>query len=168
MSETAAPDLTDRRTRLKHKMEEARQELIATLQSLTPEQMTRPTHNEGWNVGAVAAHIAGAEGSMEAIARRILSRELNQRETAESLDLARYNNSMIKRRSDKSIAELIEELQHNRVRSLQIIDAASDEELDLPGYHPAYGEVTLYGLFVVIYRHERQHAEDIKLAISIQ
>ncbi|HEX2913077.1 MAG TPA: DinB family protein [Chloroflexia bacterium] len=168
MSETTptAPDLNDRRTRLKYKMAEARQELVSTLQALTPEQLSLPTRNEGWNVGQVAAHICAAEGGMEPIAHRILSQEPNQRENAASFDLNRFNNGMIKRRVDKTIPELIEELNTSRARMLEIIDRVSDEELDLPGYHPAAGDITLYGLFVVIYRHERDHAEDIRKAVE--
>src|SRR4051812_24608019 len=94
-------DLNDRRTRLKYKMAEARRELVETLEALTPEQLELPTHNEGWNVGQVAAHIAAAEGSMEVIARRILNREPNQRETNQDFDLDRFNNSMIRRRTGK-------------------------------------------------------------------
>lgn len=159
-------NLDDRRTRLKYKMAEARQELVSALQNLTPAQFDLPTHNEGWNVRQVAAHIAAAEGTMEVIARRILDREPNQRETTATFDLDRFNSSMIRRRAEKSIPELIEELNLSRGRMLEILDRASEEELDLPGYHPAAGDITLYGLFVVIYRHERQHAQDIKEAIA--
>lgn len=160
------PDLNDRRTRLKYKMAEARQELVSTLLGLTPEQMEYPTRNEGWNIRQVAAHIAAAEGSMEAIGQRILMQDPQQRETVANLDLARYNNSLIRRRADKTIPELISELESSRARMLEMLDRASDSDLDLSGSHPAAGEITLYGLFVVIYRHERQHAEDIREAIA--
>jgi uncharacterized protein (TIGR03083 family) len=159
-------NLDDRRTRLKYKMAEARQELVATLQALTPEQLELPTHNEGWNVGQVAAHISAAEGSMEVIARRILDREPNQRETNKDFDLDRFNNSMIRRRIGKTIPELIQELAASRVKMLEILDRASEEDLEAPGYHPYAGDINLYGLFVVIYRHERDHANDIKQAIA--
>jgi uncharacterized protein (TIGR03083 family) len=158
--------LIDRRTRLKHKMAEARQELVAVLQALTPEQLELPTHNEGWNVAQVAAHISAAEGGMEVIARRILDREPNQRKTHQSFDLDRFNNSMIKRRIGKTIPELIQEMETSRVRMLEILDQATDEDLEATGYHPYAGDINLYGLFVVIYRHEREHANDIKQAIA--
>lgn len=160
------PDLADRKARLKHKMEEARQELVATLQSLTPEQMDLPTRNEGWTVGQVVAHIASAEGGMEVIAQRILNREPNQRESMAEFDLNRFNDGRIRKRAGKTTADLIEELNTSRARTLEIVDRASAEELDLPGYHPSAGEINLYGLFVVIYRHERQHTTDIRDAIA--
>ncbi len=166
VTEAAIPNLDDRRTRLKYKMDEARRDFIALLQSLTPAQMELPTRNEGWNVRQVAIHAVQAEGSMEPIARRIWEQDPKQREVAESIDLSRYNNSMIKRRADKTIPELIEEMQASRVRMLEILDQLSDSDLDLPGYHPAVGEINLYGLFVVVYRHERQHLEDIQQAVA--
>ncbi len=163
---TTAPDLSDRRTRVKIKMTETRQELIKLLQTLTPEQLELATRNEGWNVRQVVAHVCQAEGSMEPIGRRILEQDPKQREIAEGIDLARYNNSQIKRRLEKSIPELIEELNASRVKVLEILERASDADLDLQGYHPAAGDITLYGLFVVVYRHERDHIEDIQLAIA--
>jgi len=166
VSEAATLDLNDRRTCLKQKMTEAQQELIATLQALTPAQMDLPTRNEGWSVRHVAAHICGAESGMQPILERILNREPNQRESSASLDLGRYNNSMIKRRIEKTIPELIEGLEADRTQSLQTLDQLSEEDLELPGYHPAAGEITLYGLYVVFYRHQRIHTEDIQLAIA--
>lgn len=168
MSETTTvrPNLDDRRTRVRVKMEEARHELVDLLQSLTPEQMELPTRNEGWKVRQVVIHIAQAEGGMLPIAQRILERDPQQRELAQSIDLARYNNSMIKRRTDKTVPELIEELNTSRAKVNELLAQVSDSDLDLPGYHPAVGEITLYGLFVVIYRHERDHAEDIRQALA--
>jgi uncharacterized protein (TIGR03083 family) len=159
-------NLDDRRTRLKYKMAEARQELVTVLEALTPAQLEMPTHNEGWNVGQVAAHIAAAEGSMEVIARRILNREPNQREANQDFDLDRFNNSMIRRRTGKTIPDLLDELAASRARMLGILDQASNDDLAATGYHPYAGDIDLYGLFVVIYRHERDHAGDIKKAIA--
>src|SRR5215210_9308759 len=163
---TNSPDLNDRRSRLKFKMAEARQALLAVLQALQPADLDKPTRNEGWNVGQVAAHVAGAEGGMLAIAERMLAHDPRQRAIAEGLDLNRYNNSMIKRRAGQPVAALVEELDHSRARMLALLDQASDEDLDHPGYHPAYGETTLYGLFVIIYRHEREHTADIVAALD--
>ncbi len=161
-----SPDLNDRRTRLKQKMAEAREELVSTLKSLTPEQFNLPTRNEGWSVREVAAHIASAEGGMEPILHRILNREPNQRETAGDFDLERYNNSRIRKRNDKTIEGLLEELQVSRDRILPILDRLTEEDLDTSGYHPVAGDINLYGLFVVIYRHERTHTADIQQALS--
>ncbi len=160
------PDLSDRHERLKFKMAQARQELLATLQNLTPAQLELPTRNEGWSVGQVAAHIAGAEGGMEVIAQRILAQDPQQRETAAGLDIDRYNASMLRRRVGKSIPELQAELEASRSRMLAFLERVGEADLDLPGLHPAYGETTLYGLFVIIYKHERIHTEDIQQALA--
>ncbi len=160
------PDLEDRRSRLKFKMYEARQDLMSVLQALQAADLERPTRNEGWNVGQVAAHIAGAEGGMQFIAERMLVRDPQQRQIAQGLDLTRYNNSMIKRRAGLTIEKLVEELGQSRTSMLALLDQATDTDLDHTGYHPAYGETTLYGLFVIIYRHERDHAADIRAALD--
>lgn len=164
MSETIDnPGLSDRKTRLKLKMLETRQELVSLLESLTPSQLELPTNNEGWTVYDLACHVAGAEGGMEIIAKRILAKEPSM---VSDFDIDRYNAGNIKRRHGKTVAELIEELSLSRARMNAIIDDVTDEQLDLSGQHPTYGDTTLYGLFVIIYRHERIHTEDIKQAIQ--
>lgn len=164
MAETVnTVNLEDRKTRLKYKMGEARQELVTLLESLTPAQMELPTNNEGWTVYDVACHIAGAEGGMEVIAQRMLAQEPSM---VPGFDIDRYNAGNIKRRRGKTVPELVEELNNSRVRMLAILDKTSDSQLDLPGQHPTYGDTTLYNLFVIIYRHERIHTEDIRQAIS--
>ncbi len=155
-------DLTDRRQRLKHKMAEARRELIEVLSGLTPAHYALPTRDVGWSVYDVAAHIAGAEGSMEVIAKRILNREPS---IVAGFDIERFNAGNIRRRQGQSIQNFLDELAASRVRMLALLDSATDEQLDLPGQHPTAGETTFYGLLVVVYRHERIHAEDIRLAL---
>jgi uncharacterized protein (TIGR03083 family) len=159
---TAAPDMNDRRTRLKVKMAETRQELIDVLNGLTEEQFDLPTNNEGWTVYDLAKHLAGAEGGMEAIAHRILQGHTG---VNEGFDLERYNAGNIRRRADKKIPELIEELGQSRIRMLQLLDSVTDEQLNLPGHHPYAGYLDLYGLFVVVYKHERMHIKEIQEAI---
>jgi uncharacterized protein (TIGR03083 family) len=157
------PDMNDRRTRLKVKMAEARQELVAIFNGLTEAQFDLPTSNEGWTVYDLAKHLAGAEGGMEAIAQRILQGHSG---VHEGFDLERYNAGNIRRRTDKRIPELIEELNQSRTRMLQLLDSLTDEQLSLPGHHPYAGYIDLYGLFVVVYKHERMHTEEIRAAIA--
>lgn len=156
-------DMNDRKQRLKHKMVEARRELLEVLLSLTPAHYALPTRDAGWSVYDVAAHIAGAEGSMEIIANRILNHEPS---IVAGFDIERFNAGNIRRRQGQTIQNFIDELAASRVRMLGLLDNATDEQLNLPGQHPTAGKTTLYGLFVVVYRHERIHAEDIRLALQ--
>ena len=41
----------------------------------------------------------------------------------------------------------------------------TQEQLDLCGQHPLYGEVTLKELLVIIYSHETTHAKEISAKI---
>ncbi len=164
MSNDAAPlDMNDRKTRLKVKMTEARQELVEVFNSFTPDNMNLPTSNEGWSAYDVACHIAGAEGGMEVIAQRTL---LGQPSMVEGFDIHRFNTGGIRKRKEKAVPELLAELDQSRVRMLALLESTTDEQLSLPVEHPTVGKIDLYGLFVVIYRHERQHAAEIKEAIE--
>ena len=156
-------DLSDRRQRIKHKMEQARTELVELLLSLTPEQMKLPTRDEGWSVFDVAAHIAGAEAGMEVIGRRILAREPSM---VPNFDIERFNAGGIKKRQGKTMQDFVDELKKSREKINALLDSATDEQLDYEGEHPTVGKTTFYGLLVVIYRHERIHTEDIKAALQ--
>jgi hypothetical protein len=160
---SAPADISDRRALLRYKIEEVRREVINIFNSLTEEQLKIPTSNEGWTVYDLCCHIAGAGSGMEAIAQRILKGESSM---VEGFDINRYNSGNIRRRQGKAIAELIEELNQSRARMNVILTEISEEQLDLPGEHPTVGKVTLYGLFVVIYRHERQHIQEIREAVA--
>ena len=164
MSDAASPlDMNDRKTRLKVKMTEARQELVKVFNTITPENMNRPTANEGWSAYDVACHIAGAEGGMEVIAQRTL---VGQPSMVEGFDIHRFNSGGIRKRKERAIPELIAELDQSRARMFALLESTTDEQLSLPVEHPTVGKIDLYGLFVVIYRHELQHANEIKEAIQ--
>jgi uncharacterized protein (TIGR03083 family) len=154
----------EKRTVLKAKLAETRAFLLETLANIKAESYNLLTVNEGWTVRDVAAHIAGAENSMKVIAERILAKEPT---IVAGFDLARFNAGNIKRRADKTTADLIEELQQSRVIMLAILDSATDEQLDLPGEHPAYGSTTFYGLFEIIANHEKLHADEIRSAYQV-
>ncbi|MEI7555662.1 DinB family protein [Candidatus Chlorohelix sp.] len=158
----AQPDLSDRKTRLKYKMEEARRELVDTIKNLTDAQLNLPSVNPGWTIYDMICHICGAEPGMEIIAQRILAGEQTM---VEGFDINRFNAGQVKKRQGKVVVEMIEELNQSRIRMLALLDRATDEQLNLRGQHPAAGEIDLYGLYVVIYRHEREHTENIKEAL---
>lgn len=155
--------VSERQAALKAKMMASRLFLVTTFLRIQESELDMPTANEGWTVGNVAAHIAGAEGSMKVLAERILAQEPT---IVSGFDLTRFNEGNIRRRAGKTINELLQELEQSRAQMSGILDNCSDEQLDLPGEHPAYGQTTLFGLFEIIANHEQQHAEEISHAIN--
>lgn len=157
---------SERKETLQAKLFSARQLLVETISSIQPEQKDLPTSNEGWKVWDIAVHVAGAESGMETIARRILAQDPNQAELATQFDINRYNSSMLNKRRQMDSAALLEMLARSRQNILQILENATEEELNLPGYHPVVGAVSLFGLLEVIAGHEAEHAQDIKEALE--
>ena len=100
---------------------------------------------------------------MEIIAQRMLAGEPTM---VDGFDINRFNAGQVKKRQGKAVAEMIEEINQSRSRMMAALDSATDEQLSLLGQHPAAGEIDLYGLYVVIYRHEREHTKDIKVALA--
>jgi uncharacterized protein (TIGR03083 family) len=152
-----------RKAELKAKMAETRAFLFATLAGLNEEQFNLATTNEGWTVRDLAAHVAGAEGGMKVIAERIITQEPT---VIPGFDLTRFNAGNIRRRADKTVPDLMEELRQSRAVMLEILDNSTEEQLDYPGEHPAYGSTTLYGLFEIIARHEKEHTLEIQQALE--
>jgi hypothetical protein len=153
----------ERKAELKAMLADTRAFLFGVLEALNDEQFSLATVNDGWTVRDLAAHIAGAEGSMKVIAERILA---NEPTIVAGFDLARFNAGNIRRRADKSIPDLMEELLQSRATMLAILENCTDEQLDLPGEHPAYGSTTLYGLFKIIANHEKEHGEEILIEVE--
>lgn len=162
MSDTA---VSSRKEAIKAKMDEKRRQLIEAIEAITPEQRSLPTNNEGWTVWDVAVHIAAAEGGMQPIAQRIMEKTPNQKELFAGFDVDLYNESGLKKRRHLEKAELLQMLADSRARMYALLDDAKDSDLDLPGYHPVAGDVTLQKLFEIIAWHEGLHAKEIKQSL---
>lgn len=156
-------ELEARKAELARELEQARTELLEVAQGLSAEDWRRPTDNPGWTARDVLAHLAAGETTVQPLLRRLAAGEGG---VPDDFDLARYNAGQLRRRAERTIAELLEELAEARAQTLEALRQATPESLARRGRHPRGFEATLEQTFRLIALHDREHAEDIRRATS--
>ncbi len=145
------------------KLTEARTILNHTLDGLTDEQVSRIFVTPDWSIKDQVAHLAGAERGMFGIAQRMARGEDPQLPPEYNNDT--YNARQVAKRKEKSLAEVRAELDATHAELMAFLQNLTQEQLDLCGQHPLYGEVKLKDLLVIIYSHETAHANEIAAKI---
>jgi len=145
------------------KLSEARSVLIRSLNGLAEEQATQIFVTPEWSVKDAVAHLAGAERGMFRIAQRMARGEDPQ--VSPEYDNDFYNARQVAKRKEQSLVQVRAELDAARAELMTFLQNLTQEQLDLCGQHPLYGEVTLKELLVIIYSHETTHANEISVKI---
>lgn len=147
------------------KLDASRQELLALLNSLTPEEWSQTVFSEGeqWAVQTVVSHLIDSERGMSIHVHKIRKGE----ETLPpDFDIDRWNAKVTERISDQSPAALLEGLQATRSRTLGQLGEIQENEWSLTGRHPARGIITIDQYYETIHGHEVIHTRDIASALG--
>ncbi len=131
---------------------------------LSDEQWNRlVTGDEGWVARDVVGHLMTAERGMIFNAKR--SAAGIETTLPDDFDLDRYNQGQARKQADKSVIQLMAELNQVRAATLSFLDELSEEQMNLPTVHPIVKPITVAGIFKVIAIHQTQHAEEVEKAI---
>lgn len=151
--------MSERKQKLVEELARSRERLVAAVKELTDEELARPSPNEGWTVKDTLGHVAAAEGGMLVLIERSLQ---GQPTVVEGFDINRYNAGQVRRAKEKSVADLLAQMEESRAKLLALLDPLSDADLDRPAKHPVRGDCTCEEIFRIIAWHEGLHAEDIE------
>ena len=149
MAKTQSQDAT--RASLSALLDDARQELTASLQGLTAEQMEIPLP-EGWSVKDVVAHVA----MWEEITLPDMYRAMRGRHTVTGSwegPFDDWNDIQFELRRDFPLAQVMEELAETRRATLEALRAAPEARLT-SGFIPV--TCAIYA------QHDREHAAQIR------
>ncbi len=125
---------------------------------------TLVTGEEGWIARDMLGHLMSGERGMIFNAKRSAA---GQPPTMpDDFDLDRYNQGQARKQADKSVTQLLAELDAVRAATLSFLDGLSDEQLIIPTVHPVVKPITVGGIFKVIAIHQTQHAEELEKAIQ--
>ncbi len=138
---------------------------LAILNNLTPEQWQAPVpSDEGaqWTAKDVLAHLAVSEAGQLGQITRCLTGEAT---APADFDLTRYNRRSVQKQAEKTVVELLKEIEAAHARVLAKLEEVSDADLDKTGRHARGDVLTVEQFFVHITEHRREHAEQIKNVI---
>lgn len=146
------------------KLADTRQELLATLGQLSEHQWTTRAYSEGseWQVIDILRHVADSERGMTALMVQI---KAGGSGVPEDFDLARWNQRVVTKLSDKGPQELIDGMAESRAALLAFIDTLDEDDWQKKGRHASLQIMTIEQVCHLIADHERQHLAGIREAI---
>jgi len=148
----------DRKSEIRAEIDSAQQELMATLDNFGPEDWGRAA-NEGWSAKDMFAHLCTIEERQRAQIRCAL---VGTPWAAEDVNV--YNERLVTERRSWTPAQLLEELEREHAKTLELFDGLRDEELDRTYQHPTRGLRTVEQVGRGVADHLRSHGREIAAA----
>jgi hypothetical protein len=139
---------------------------MAILNSLTPEQWEQPAPSEQdapWKARDVLAHLAVSEGGQLYQVKKCLAGEPP---VPDDFDLTRFNRRSVQKQAERSVADMLKEIETGHAQVLALLDTVAEADLDKTGRHARGDILTAEQFFTRITEHRRQHAEELKRALS--
>jgi hypothetical protein len=157
----------DKKTELKQKLNQARSDLTGLLTSLTDAQWRTPVISDGdtWTPLNVAAHLAENERGMSI---HIYKTRQGKETVPEGFKVDDWNAGLKGRMGTPTPAEVLQNLEQVRAKTLEVLETINDVEWGLKGRHPAQGLITIEEYYHVIANHDLSHLNDIKRGLGIR
>ncbi len=145
----------------------ARQALMASFNTLTDEQLNRPSGAHACSIAQIIFHlytseIETAKGVLEALPRSRAT--VAEQEPASLADRLQQNDTAIAPLTQAlSKAELIRLLEESRFRYLQDVfnETHAQTLAEKSVHHPIFGEISLKNLVDTVWLREQQHTRQI-------
>ena len=115
-----------------------------------------------WTVRDVIAHLLSAEDGLTQVAKDIAA---GGRGAPEGFDHNAYNAEEQARPAGRSRESLLAELDAARQATVAWVTELEDATLDLMGYHPALGKITLEQMITAIHGHQVMHIRELQAGI---
>lgn len=138
---------------------------LAILKGLTEAQWATPVPSEEgaqWTAKDVLAHVAVSEGGQLGQITRCIAGEVT---VPDDFDLNRFNRRSVQKQAERTIADMLAEIETGHAQVLAKLDSLADSDLDKTGRHARGDTLTVEQFFIRITEHRREHAEAIQKAI---
>lgn len=158
--------MTSRQESIRQKMNADHAASLAILSSFTDAQWATPVPSEEdapWTAKDVLIHLAVSEAGILTPITRYLNGEPG---VPADFDLSRYNRSSVKKRADKTVPELLTEIEAAHAALLAKLKMLSDVDLDKTGRHARGDTLTIEGFFLRTSEHRLMHAHELQKAVS--
>lgn len=145
------------------KWEAERQHVLGLIEGLSDEQLARQPQAGEWSLKDTLGHLASSDWATLALARRICEEE-NPRAISPDIvfDVDRWNAGQVRKRQDKSVAEIRAELGQVRQELLDFIASVTDDQWERRGVHALFDDLSLAEVLRIPYWHLRMHRESVE------
>lgn len=143
----------------------SRTSLLEWLNALTPEQWQTVIFSEEnqWTAADILRHLASAQRGM---ASQITQIQSGGTGVPDDFDLARWNARSVQKTQEKTVSELLAELESGQMQLLSILDTMQDDDWEKKGRHGSGRILSIAEIFHLIGSHESSHAQDIQQALQ--
>ena len=145
--------------KLRARLVDAHDKVMAYAQTLTHDQAGVGSSNDGWRVQDVLAHLASAELGHCSVIKALLAGQPML--SASGFDLHAFNAAEVAKRRTADLATVVAELEANHESTLALLSRIQPEQWDIAGYHPGGFDTTVEGTFRVIALHKRSHLKEL-------
>lgn len=158
--------MSDRTEYLATRLAQQRDETLALMRSLTPDQWSAVVHHDEdhWDVRTLLSHFISSEVSMIRLMEDIVAGGSG---SPEDFDLQRFNASRANKMAEIPPADLLQQFEQTRAATIDYVRTLTDDQLDRQGRHASMGTQTVEGIFKIIYKHNQLHEIDIRRALGI-
>lgn len=159
--------MSERKTRLRQAMAADHAAFMDIINRLTPEQWELPVPSETdapWRARDVLAHVAVSEGGQLGQITRCAAGQIT---VPDDFDLTRFNRRSVQKQADRSVADMIAEVERGFVEVLATLDAMPEADLDKTGRHARGDTLTVEQFFRRIPEHRLTHAMELARALGL-
>ncbi len=155
----------DRRQQIIDALMQGLDRCVAFFRSLPTEQLDREIYPDGarWTTRQVVAHLITIERSMQWLFRNILA---GGEGSPKNFDVDRFNLHQTVKLSGFGFEALLEQLQQVRQKTMDMVAAMSEDDLDREGYHAFHGHGRLERFIHWAHEHAAMHVADIEKVLK--
>ena len=146
------------------RLEKGRSKTQEALAGLSPEQWQTVLYLEPpWTVRDLLAHFVSSEERLLELAQDVAAGGAG---APEGFDFDAFNAEETARLAGQPAEVLLAALDAARGRTVDWTRTLSESQLDLPGRHPALGQITLETMITAIYGHQLLHMRDLARSLE--
>ncbi|GIK43035.1 MAG: hypothetical protein BroJett011_68680 [Chloroflexota bacterium] len=137
-----------------------RTRLLQAIEGLSRRELTELQIYEGWTIKDVLAHVIGWD---QRVLRTLPLMLQNRASEVASVEVDDFNRESVQSWRDKSLAEVLSEVQSTHQRILEILSGLDHKEVDMR--RERHGRIITIRSYVidVMIEHDREHAAEIEL-----
>jgi uncharacterized damage-inducible protein DinB len=155
----------EKKSVLRQKLSTTRDELLILVQSLDQQQWEIIVYAEdqSWSVSDLLRHLTVSEKGMTSTIEAICQ---GGEGVPPDFDLDRWNARTIQKTQNKAPADLTVEMASNRAHLLEVLQSMKEDDWEKRGRHASLRIMSIEEILNLIADHERQHCQDIRLALA--